>query len=1393
MRRELRIAALLFVCLLMWAGPLMAADWPVYRHDNGRSAATTEKIAAKSLKLAWVFRSPQAPRKAWYGPAKWDAYRKIAPVGDVTRFDSVFHVIAVGGRVYYGSNADDAVHCIDAKTGKELWTFTTGGPVRLPPSFHKGTGMFGSDLLLFGSDDGYAYAIKAKDGKLIWKLSPAEGRRKIFNDGRLISRWPVRTGVTVAGDTAYFAASLLPANESYICAVDVKTGKPKRIRQTPIYKTFMGMAALEGGRLMLPQGRNGSQLHGLPGLSVSRGGTSGCLAMLVDGHFVGGPETRSIGIWDNDLNPPKKGQRHGDRFDAAYSKDNAYVLGYGGVLAQARVGWKTLWNAGGHSRSVIATGSHVFVGGIDEVRAINIKDGVVVWKAKAPGEVYGLAAANGAVYASTTDGRIYCFRPNAKGRMAKRKVSTREVAAKKKTAREEKRRKPVSVKLAAGPFLQFTSPTTATVRWVTSKRTPTILEYANGRIYRDDKPRTVHKARLTRLRPMGVFNYQVKVRIGGQPGNAPARGCESHYNYAVPTFRGAADTTKTPAGKAAEAILGLSNTDRGICFMIGAGDGQLGYEIARRTKFSVIAFEKDKDRVAAVRAAWQKTGRYGVRLTVLKVDGYDELPVPSACANLIVFGSTVDGGEFAGDPAEVSRLLRPQGGVAVVVRTTYGPMKSTRAQYAVRMRLIRARLKAWLERTSFKKRIFAQDSELWGVITRPDPLPGSGEWSHQYGKATNAAYGGEELQGATKISDLTEQWVGRPGPRFHPERQVRKPAPLVRNGRLFYQGMERLIAIDIFNGTVLWSLEIPGMRRYNMPRDGGNFCADDDFVYLAHEKHCWKINAATGRIERLFDVVTAPLLKLEQAWSHVAMAGELLIGSSVRVGSHYTNHWSRNAWFDDRIGAGTGKICSANLFAMDTQTASVKWTYNEKSAILNSSITAGGGRVYFVEMPAGKLVGEIFANHWGRLYGAHPGSRHVALDAKTGRVLWKRPFAGDVGETLFYQAYAKERLVTVSSTRGYRINAFDAATGEKKWSGGLGLARGNHGGTMQRPIIVGDTLHVDTSAFNLQTGKRGPGSPVSSCGTKAASKYALFYRYGDIQMWPAAGKKPATRVTGIRPDCWLSAVPGSGMLLAPEGGGGCSCGGGLRTSMGLIPRTDLPVFKIAPQRFLGSMQVEMEKPLGGEVHYTIDGDDPTLASAKYAGPVTLTESAVVRARAKGSSPGPELGACVWRRYEKVEPRKLATEARISFEPNDGGPKADGYLSDHCDLVGVHDNGYAYGWTDLGRNASRWNKDKDAAFDTIVYLNGPIEWRMAVKNGTYEVTLGVKAQKDHRGKMAVSGTEFALKPGEAGQKEWKSYMIKGQVEVKNGILRLGAADKNPGARGLHIAHITLRRL
>ena len=205
------------VILIIACGAFAAgADWPAFRHDNHRTNATSEKIDASSLTKVWTHMPAHEPRPAWPGPARWDAYVKRPVISSMRNYDVVYHTVAVGDALYYSSSADDAVHCLDAKTGAERWRFTTGGPVRIPPT-HSGGRLF------FGSDDGFAYCITADKGELMWKFSPTPGRRLVLNDGRLISRWPVRTGVMVRDGIAYFGASLLPWKESYLCALDAAT------------------------------------------------------------------------------------------------------------------------------------------------------------------------------------------------------------------------------------------------------------------------------------------------------------------------------------------------------------------------------------------------------------------------------------------------------------------------------------------------------------------------------------------------------------------------------------------------------------------------------------------------------------------------------------------------------------------------------------------------------------------------------------------------------------------------------------------------------------------------------------------------------------------------------------------------------------------------------------------------------------------------------------------------------------------------------------------------------------------------------------------------------------------------------------------------------------------
>ena len=242
------------------------ADWATYRHDNRRSGVTDEKPSLP-LNQSWVRESPSPPMTAWPGPAKWDAYSGNKDLQSMRNFDPAFYVTTAGNRVYFGSSVDHATHCLDADTGRELWTYPVGGAVRLPPVIAGGRA-------LFGSDDGKVYCLDAATGALQWKYKAAKDSRLIPSDNKIISPWPVRTGVLVRDNTAYFAASLVPWETTYLCALSADKGQPHYVREETGV-TLQGALLASSDKLYAPQGRsvplvyqldNGKRLKDLSGL-----------------------------------------------------------------------------------------------------------------------------------------------------------------------------------------------------------------------------------------------------------------------------------------------------------------------------------------------------------------------------------------------------------------------------------------------------------------------------------------------------------------------------------------------------------------------------------------------------------------------------------------------------------------------------------------------------------------------------------------------------------------------------------------------------------------------------------------------------------------------------------------------------------------------------------------------------------------------------------------------------------------------------------------------------------------------------------------------------------------------------------------------------------------------
>ncbi len=1118
------IPSLSAACLvvLLFNGFVSAADWPTYRHDKHRSGKTDERLDACRLEESWTYDLSPPAQPAWAGPAKWDAYARVKPLGSMRDYDWAFQVAAVGNSIFFGSSVDDSVYCLDAKSGQQKWSFTTAGPVRIAPSVADGR-------VYFGSDDGLAYCLDAKSGHLIWKYRPTPPGQKVLYNGRLIPLWPCRTGVLIDQGTAYFAMGMLPWETSFLCAVDAKTGQPqgpgRYVKKLP-NTTLEGALLASAKQLFAPQGRIPPQLFerasGKPQGQLEGGG--GCFVLLTeDAHVLHGPGNKTGWVTESKADSREKLASISGARRMIVSGKTAYLVTDKRLAAIDRGSRKTLWRTPCKDAfSLILAGDALFVGMRDKVCAYESKTGKQLWESAADGRVHGLAVANGRLLSSTHEGRIHCFA--AAKQQALPTPTPKPPTSKPQPPKPQPRAKPDP--LLIGPCLQFTSADSAVVSWTTAEPSPTILEYralGNTKRIESSDLKTRHEATITGLRPDVVYNYTIQRRQNGKLTPSRSFECDTFFNFCpapllqrplpqrpVPN----ANDKNTAVVKTARSILEAAGPQRGICLVLGCGNGHLLHELARHGKHRVIGLCTDRQKVEQARTALREAGLYGSRAVVYHVDSLDKVPTVGSFANLVVCANVPPDGKPS---AEVLRLLQP-GGLAILGQA---PCQK---------------------------------------LVRKPIDDGSGVWSHQYGRADNSAYGGEKLGGARSVADLRVQWIGRPGPRAQADRNGRKPSPLSVGGRLFMQGLQRIIAIDSYNGTILWSLETPQFYRYNIPRDCGNWCADRDNLFAVMKDRCWQIDAKTGKTAKTFAVPgkkkNASVDKFE--WGYVCVDGSQLIGSAVRAGSSFTNFWGNGTagWYDATSGEVTHKVCSDRLFSLDKGSGQTQWTY-QNGLIINPTITVAEGRIFFIECRNPKALNSIKLGQKSRRLGIPEFWQDqfmVSLDAKTGKMLWQKPIDTEDGLVVFYLAYADDRLVLVSSNTKYHVYGFQADDGKPLWNVSFDWKSDNHGRHMSRPAIVGGKVYVRPRVIDLATGKLDKIiMPDAGCGTYAMTAHAAIFRQGNVTVWDRR-RGQTSSWNRLRPGCWLSTIPAGGMILSPEAGGGCSCGSWLETSIGFIPK-----------------------------------------------------------------------------------------------------------------------------------------------------------------------------------------------------------------------------------------------
>ena len=442
------------LCLFSLATLGQAADWPTYQHDYARTGVAAESLLTPFTD-GWVHRSKHAPRPAWRGEAKWDGWNKVYNLKSRQIFDYAYHPVIADGLLYYGSSADDKIYCLDAATGEPRWTFFTEGPVRLAPTIVEGR-------VFVGSDDGSAYCLDAKTGKRIWKTQLGLKDYRIPGNSRIISRWPLRTGIVVIGDLAYCAAGMFPSEGVLITALDAATGKIKwQQKQTDL--PAQGYMLASHTRLYVPAGRNNpvvlDRADGKRIRVVS--GQGGTYALLTGDNLVFGPgKTGTLGFVQSNesdqlasfkgnhmIVTPSRSYLQSDTELSALDRSKYLNLarkrrplksrldklqeelkkGKTGdrrkqILTEASQLGKQLdevqsamqncfaWKVPStQPLSMVLAGQTLITGGHNEVAAYSTKDGKQLWQAKADGDVFGLAVADGRLYASTGKGVIHCF------------------------------------------------------------------------------------------------------------------------------------------------------------------------------------------------------------------------------------------------------------------------------------------------------------------------------------------------------------------------------------------------------------------------------------------------------------------------------------------------------------------------------------------------------------------------------------------------------------------------------------------------------------------------------------------------------------------------------------------------------------------------------------------------------------------------------------------------------------------------------------------------------------------------------------------------------------------------------------------------------------------------
>ncbi len=1176
---RLLLPAALLGCLVV---PAARADWPTYLHDSSRVGHTPAPLAAP-LTQRWMVASPTAPQLAWAGED--GRLFEGVEMRNRIRFDDVFHVAIAGGRAFFGSSVDGRVQCRNLATGREEWAFFTDAPIRLAP-------MVVGGRVFIGSDDGHVYCLEASTGQVVWKLRAGPNDERILARGRMISRWPVRTGVLVDEGVAFFGAGVFPHETIYLYAVEAATGKViwknDRISQEDAGRNDLspqGYLLATKDTLFVPSGRSlASTFSRLTGEFLNKpapgwraeGQIGGTQAFLADDQIFAVGEHQILAL---DQAKGKSGFGWFQGRQMTLAGDMGYMASGREVTAVDRVRHAE----GTRQRHKLELAMKKLETDLKKHPALaELK---VVQKSEAD-----LKEAREELKALEAGGKKLSEEYKAaQAEIVKEEKSLAAAGARYETKRADYQKKKDQL---AEAKKQVTSAADVGVKWRWPSKHDSALILAGNTLVVGGTNEVVALDAETG-RPLWKSAVEGDVRgLAVSDGHLVVSTTQGKvYAFAEASRKdlpAVMDTTPKVVADpfppdalsgqyaaAAEKILQLTGIKSGFCLVVGSEQGRLAYELAKRSELVIYGVEADEGKVQSSRAALLKTGLYGSRVTVDRLD-LAVIPYASYFANLIVSDRVLLTGEVPGIPTEVARNLKPIGGTLClgVPDNTPDAVKAKARQT----------VPAWLAATKLadEKAVLTGEGN-WSRLVRA-ALPGAGAWSHQYGNAANTSSNEDErIKGG-----LSVLWYGDPGPGQMVNRHAGAVGPISVNGRLFIQGEESVLAYDAFNGQFLWEWKNPGALRAGLKRayEPGNMAASDDSLFVVIEDTCVHLDAATGKIRRTYRLPNARANDPRQ-WGYIALKDGVLFGTA-------TDRKQITAEQQRR-----GKISSGatdTVFAHDTQTGALLWAHQGKS-ISHVAMAVGDGKIFFVDSSLTPEQREEFLRQdksaLANLTGAAQKLAEervkkadlrmaTGLDARTGKLLWAKPVdvtdASDIGEgggslTMIY--HNNHLVLGGANANGHywtqflagefkrrRLVVLDSNSGEKLWA--------KDANYRHRPIIIENEIIAEPWGYDLYTGKQKMRThpltgeqtpwmfarPGHHCGAISATPNMMFFRSKFTAFYNRDTDEGTEHFSGHRLGCWINTIPANGLVMVPEASAGCICLFSIAATVVFEPRND---------------------------------------------------------------------------------------------------------------------------------------------------------------------------------------------------------------------------------------------